>query len=272
MRKLLMVLAILLVLPSLCLAAMLKLNNNALTVMANGGLQDYPHTIYISSYTFVDDDTVTVGDGSYWICNGSLSKLTSATNVDISSPTGPDFYYLYDDDSERSGTTPTLVFSTTEPSFTEATGKIGWYNGDERCIAVAWVEAGNTIDDFVATIVGGSCIRYTFDTAITLASNMNPDGTWQTPDDDAGATYIPIGASQAHIGVSNADAGSVIVSAKSAESNTNGTTDAIYYEGYSGANIIGWLNLGSSRNMVVFGDNDDNNALSLKLYGWEFRP
>lgn len=107
-----------------------------------------------SRFRWKDADEIYIGPGVYFHSGTTDQKVywNSELTKAISSPAGPDIYYLYLDDSAivSAGTnllTATeFIFSTTEP--TEDLTKKGWYNGNDRCIFAVYVNASNAISEF----------------------------------------------------------------------------------------------------------------------------
>lgn len=114
-------------------------------------------------FSCTDDDTISIGPGVYHH-SGTTNQLvywdsTLSKDVTVS---GPQFYYLYIDDSaivtlgSNELTADELVMSTTGPSWSDP--KHGWYNGLDRCIMAFYVAAS----DNLLTILhdGGNYVHY----------------------------------------------------------------------------------------------------------------
>jgi hypothetical protein len=205
---------------------------------------------------------VSPGEG---YCNGSYFAIESSviTNVAATLTPAHDFLYIYVDDDGSSYPTPVIIDSTNEP--TESATLHGWYNGNDRCIGV--VEMTNSIIGVFTNHHG-----VVLSTEVTLASAMNPDGTWQTPDDAEGAAYFPV----------IADYGLLYGKTLDADSRCSFGCTAVessgianwWGSGFYTYQHIEWqggfrIELGASRNLRVRASNDDDNG-SLYLYkeGW----
>ena len=201
------------------------------------------------TYKSSTDIYITVGSGR---CNGSQWELTTETTLDLYSvlPAGEDFLYIYVDDSASSYPAPTFVGSATEPAWSDS--KVGWYNGDDRCIGVVWCDSNGNIVQFQ----NNSSHEYFTDAYYKqVLTSGNPNGAWQTVEATA---YLPINATAAHIYADNTDSSLVSVMVSSYE---NQSATII---GYTSVVAIanGWLPLArnASRDLRWFGqDNDDNN-------------
>ena len=95
-------------------------------------------TIYQAYVEYEDADSIVITAG-YGECNGNYFEVTESRVYDVNYiPTGEDFIYIYVDDSESEYPSPAFCDSTAEPAWSDA--KLGWYNGDDRCIGVVWTE------------------------------------------------------------------------------------------------------------------------------------
>ena len=78
------------------------------------------------SYSGTTSITIKPGEG---ICNNNYFRITADTSHSLTSlASGQDFHYVYVDHSASSYPTPTIIDSTTEPSFSDTLQ--GWYNGN----------------------------------------------------------------------------------------------------------------------------------------------
>jgi len=211
--------------------------------------------------------TVQVGDG--W-CNGSYFAVTQDIDHAMTSlAAGADFHYIYlDDDASTYPSTLTIIDSTTEPAVDDEKGG-GWYNGDDRCLGTVYSAAGGAT---VASYHMSESGYHTLSSLLAAASSMNPDGTWQTPDDAETSTLLPVTANRAIIVGYGADTGSI---GKFAAATKERADDVIAFGSgdirVDGASIVLQtfrIALGPSRNLRIGGDNDDDNVLSLWILGW----
>ena len=232
--------------------------------------------IYISGMEYVDSDTIKIKAGTYGMCNGHYFKVTSDTTVDISSPAGEDFYYLYIDDDASSYPTPSFYFSTTEPTHTAdiSAGKIGWYNGDDRCIGSVWVDSSNAITNFVA-VCEGSTIGYYPSDQVCLGSGMNPNGSWQAPTTES-SVYCPVNAIKLLVLTDEKDAGNTCsISVANYEQTQSYHTSLFFAQtyrifGYDHVQYINEVPLGSSRNIRFAGEDNDDNTTGVYVCGWTY--
>ncbi len=209
---------------------------------------------------------ITAGSGR---CNGTIFENGAETTLDLTSvlPAGEDFVYIYVDDSASSYPTPTFIGSTTEPAWNSTSPTIGWYNGDDRCIGVVWVDSLGNIQEFTNNSMQE---YYTVDSSIgSPLVNGNPDGTYRSLES---TNYIPINATAVRVYGVNKDSGANVRVAVASLENTNDRIEAYEY-GSSGtivASARGWITLkrGASRDLQWFGDNDDNNDFDVHIQGF----
>jgi hypothetical protein len=217
----------------------------------------------LSSLVYTSSSSVTLGDGSTWDCNGSHRSVTSDTVVSISSPTGEDFYYLYDDDSEASGTTPTLIFSTTEPSY--SADKFGWYNGNDRCLGGFFVNSSNNLD--VDIYAYNDIVWCYFKSGqITLESSANPDGNWNATSTADAQAYSPVLSDALYVRVQGADSGAQGLALARSNALDN---SRVQTQGYDVFRVDGNIFTGTTnRSIDILGNDDDDNVLACYLHGY----
>jgi len=207
-------------------------------------------------------------------CNSNTYILTTAVAHEILNFSSGGFTYLYIDDSESTkGGTPTIIDSTTEPAWSDS--KQGYYNGNDRCIGALYCDGAATLSEFVV-VARGRSLRFSYDYRIQIASNMNPDSTWQTPDDMESSTKLPVSAISGCFQILGADAnssGAAYLTPYSLAKGVSFSAEAIQWT--LGANetfgCIDWVDLDSTRNVRIAGNNDDDNTLSCWIKGYEIR-
>jgi len=217
-------------------------------------------TICQAYVDYNDSNTVTITAG-YGECNGNYWEITTPINHGMTSlTTSEDFHYIYIDDANSDYSQPTIIDSNTEPAWSDS--KLGWYNGDDRCVGVVWTAAGSaTIMHFSANsqmifIVDGWYKQ--------VLSNGNPNGADQLV---TCAAYIPVNAIS--IGVIAANDSATQVEVATEDCLTARVTEYTYSSGY--ANARGWLMLkrNGSRNLVFKGANSDGNTFRIYLMGYQ---
>ncbi len=221
-------------------------------------------TIHRAYVEYKDSDEITVKTG-YGECNGDYWEITSETDVNLASvlPSGEDYVYIYIDDSASSYPTPVIVGDLNEPSWSDS--KQGWYYGYDRCIGAVWSPStGQTIQEFVANRDNENFLP---DYVKCIASGMNPTGAWQDTTLDCN-DYVPVNATHVYVkgwNICMSSPSQVQIRAKdntaSYLSNTSGQ--------YTGNLLIGWLTLGPSRNVQIYGQDDDDNSLALYILAWK---
>ena len=211
---------------------------------------------------YKDANTVSVSIG-YGEANGFHWEITSVTDYDVTeSPIVDDFIYIYIDDSQSSYPSVTLTDSTTEPSW--SSDKQGWYNGNDRCIgAIFWDSSTTAIEEFKSN---GN--KFFFISTKTLASGLNPNGSYQATTTDAD-TLTPVFAERLVVGGMIEDIGSqcrFFIRPFELNRHIVGGT------GYNEFSVVGlWLETGSAdRSVEIQGDDDDDDgSLDCWLYGFE---
>ena len=219
-------------------------------------------TIKGAEVTYNDSDTVTVKYG-FGECSGFYWEIASPIDLDVTVPSSLDIVYIYIDHSECTYPSVVLTSSTTEPTY--STSKLGWYNGDDRCIGFALTTDGSTLLQF-DTI--GNIILYKH-VGPYVAQNVDPNGwtsypaTGYTTDVD---TVTPVFAFKVRIEIRNTDINDVVqVYARSVS-----TYDQIGNNSYYTAICDGWIITGTTdRSLDIYGHNDDDNALSMRIHGVE---
>ncbi len=201
---------------------------------------------------------ITAGSGR---CNGTVWEHATETTLDLTSvlPAGEDFVYIYVDDSASSYPTPTFIGSTTEPAWSSTL--IGWYNGDDRCIGVVWVNSSGNI----ATFNNTSNHEYYVNSGIKqVLSNQNPTGSWtfvETTD------YTPVNANGVLVKADNGDSAYVYIAVGCYDN----TQSNIQQYGYGGSiALTGWIHFhrSSGRDLQWVGQNDDDNNFNLHIRGF----
>jgi len=209
--------------------------------------------------TDVDTDTIQIQTG-YGECNGNYFEVTSATDHDMTSlASGEDFHYIYIDDSASSYPTPTIIDSTTEPSWSDS--KQGWYNGDDRCIDVIYSpDSAAETEEFYRY----DETKYLWTHSEYLLSNGSAtDWTNLSP---SMSTMVPVNAKAVKIYAWNDDTNSLC---QVKVANVENTKSLLINRSYIYASVSGWIDLGTTKNIQYGGDTDDNNNYYIALYGWD---
>lgn len=226
--------------------------------------------LLINTYpVFKTTTSITLKTG-YGVCNGNYFKMTADIDLTIDAFSNGSYTYIYIDDSESSYPIPTFISSTTVPAWSDSL--FGWYNGDDRCIGALYCDSASTIEFFFSNQVG-NIVEVIPDMSIQLASDMNPDGTWQTPNGAESSTKLPINAVKAkfyglndHTATTNA--GLMGVQAKElVDLNANVGAQMFSYA-YGTFRVQGWCNLGASRNVRIKSTNTASNYMNLYLRGY----
>jgi len=201
-------------------------------------------------------------------CKDKVFITATGETDTISNFSNGGYTYGYIDYSASTPTNIVYIDSTTVPVWSDAYK--GYYNGDDRCISAFYCNAADTINRFVYS--NEYCLLV--DNRLTCASSMNPDGTWQTPDDDSGDSYMPVNAISASIYLGGSDPGAQV---QAFCTNLEASTDLsqwylgykVGFQGYNGVGSGTYIELGPSRKLVVLGEDNDDNGLSMHVVGYK---
>ena len=120
---------------------------------------------------YKNSTTVTVTPG-YGEINGYYWEVTEAYDISLQPPNASDFVYIYIDHSASDYPDIEFLGSMDEPIWSE--DKLGWYNGDDRCIGSVYSPANiSQIEEF-KTI--GTVVYYK--DIMALISLTNPTSEW----------------------------------------------------------------------------------------------
>lgn len=219
---------------------------------------------YVISYSTTTAVAISLGSVE---ANGKFYNLSADTTHSLTGlVNGFDIQYIYIDDSANTEPTAVFINSLTEPTFDAA--KRGWYNGNNRMIGKVNIGTGiATIIPFETTIINNKLIRATcgqnVDAQNTLATGQNPTGAFAVPNVRESNVTVGVSAVEIRVKMFNTDAASVgALGASSLEYSVleSATFDAIVnYEWSVRGDLTQWMPLGISRNIRIFGaDNDDN--------------
>ncbi len=228
-------------------------------------------TIHGAIVTYKNSTEVRVTSG-YGETNKSYWEISSYVDVDLSAvlPSGPDYVYIYIDDSASVYPAPTIIGSTDEPVWADE--KQGWYrtttgNEGDRCIGAVWSPSGSaTILEFTSYEDAAYIVKDAETGIAHLIDGGNPDGSLQSI---SAADYTPVNAVGAYSLVTNSNSGDyVIVGVCSADN----TVQCLVTSGHSAqVHIKGWLQFekNGNRDLVWFGEDNDNNAANFRIYGYK---
>jgi hypothetical protein len=208
-------------------------------------------------------------------------STTTYTTDTISNFSNGGYTYGYIDYSASTPTSIAYIDSTTAPKWNESLK--GWYNGDDRCIAAYYCDSAATISLFTFEQLGDICF-FLLDELIISASDINPNSALQAPDDLAISAITPVNAThvvgqiagedttdryicgivQKEIGDSHDEASIFNISEFTFIGGYAGTTSGTVRASFR-------LPLGKSRDVYVFGEDNDNNSLSLYIKGYGIR-
>lgn len=227
-----------------------------------------------------DDSThVDITAGIYEVDGKIITLAADANYVLTSIPAGFDWIYIYLNKSASTSLSPSFYNGTDEPVFNPT--KRGWYhptNTSDRLVAAVFTPDSGVIIAPYSVIEAGNKLRRThFSITATaefaIATNMNPDGTWQTPNMRESSVILPINAVQALFRIGNQDSIGALVSVAVTNSeiaaleSSPARGEQLFLSTTGNATLTNEISLGDSRNVKVFGNPDDDNFLSAWLGG-----
>ena len=208
--------------------------------------------------------------------NGKECTLTSDYTHAMTTLSGSEYCrYLYVDDSATTAPTAVIVDNLTAPTWDYA--RNGWYSGDDRYLgAVPTVITSSTIPYFDMLKISERQVRVTIGIRVfpELATAMNPDGTWQTPDDHESSEFLPETANEISLFLYGGDTGAECevygASKEHADVQTNVLNAPFTIGAYAKIAQAGWVILGATRNVRIGGQDNDDNALYAYVNGWGY--
>jgi hypothetical protein len=194
------------------------------------------------------------------------------------------FQYIYIDDDASSPPNPIFINSLTPPVWSDA--KMGWYGTEtepaspstnDKMICVVFSPTGSAIvAPFVANALGGKTVvcETGSNSDFTMGTAMTPTGAWITPTTKDGSAVTPVNATAIKLFVSNSHGGALcrnyLANAEFATLESDITKSPFVSWGQIWDGITTWVELGSSRNIKVAGEGDDNAAQQLSAKGFRY--
>lgn len=226
---------------------------------------------FMISYNSTTNAYITSG---FCEANGKFYQLASNLDHTMTSlTTVAGFRYIYIDDSASTPPTPTIIDNVTAPSWSDA--KFGWYNGDDRCVGSIYNPSGSAIVTPMSMIaLSPKVIKCMIAPSISMASNINPDGTWQTPNVSDGSVVTPVNAIEIHLtdayNTSSDVANFCVTNAEMATLSSNIITNYIRLKGSLYMWFAGNVPLGASRNIKIAAENLEENTLTCSCSGFTY--
>jgi hypothetical protein len=216
-----------------------------------------------------------------------ITLSANAEDILVSTiPAGFDLIYIYVDESESTASSAVFYDDLTEPN--DDLTKRGWYhpaNTSDRVVGVvpSYSEAAEISPFFVVDM--GRHIRQTLGprdsgdinpiTDLIIARNMSPTGVYQATNDRESSVVCPVNAGELLIELTNTDAITLVSlyvsNAEYAAAQTTLTKAMAEEFAYERATLREWLALGSSRNIRIGGDNNDDNLLTALVFGYGYK-
>jgi len=223
-----------------------------------------------------DSNTVYIEAGECY-GNGSYYKQAVTTSYDVVNMTAiGDWHYLYIDDSRSLTNAPAITFTNTATEPAYSGDKMGWYNGDDRCIGSFYVT--NSVLNL------SNNLERTYDGMIAVPRRANlvsgdPSGYWQSftvPTSETLPVNATLVAFDVRIGADSKARGFWMTSA--GLSNTSYQASSLSYEvnnamrgyrGVYGTQVDVWyLPVPKSREFVWQGEEDDKGWYSVYTAGY----
>lgn len=230
----------------------------------------------VFQYTSSNSVTPTVGEVE---CNGSRYTIAASEHTITNFANDAITYVMIDDSASTAGSDATLV-NDDSVAITPAynTTLKGWYSNVEtadRVIAAFRCASASTIEYFDTNQVGDHYVYNVWANRKQIASSMNPDFTWQTPDDSESSAILPVMATEICGWVTGQDADNVaqtyIASKEVADVQSTPSTSAqMRNQTDTNAYTFGWVKLGSSRNVRIAGADDDDNSMNYFVLGYAY--
>jgi len=249
-----------------------------------------PNRSYISgcylSVTGTNTASISVGEG---VCKDKYFRLTAAASVSVTGiPSTNDIMFAYMDYS--ASTFPsTLSFYATTNDPVWVTSQAGYYAATstyDRLIGQMITTNGVTTLEQSINTDGAQILTNTptlwvssspHYTGIALAQNFNPSGVLVAPTISS-STYLSIAARSAKFqlssdgGPTSGTIGKGWSAMSLADCAAAGTSNFLFTAmSVTKTENVLWLELGSSRNVLISGEDDDYNSLGLGLLGWRIQ-
>lgn len=219
--------------------------------------------------------TAVIITAGYCEANGKYYEFISDQSHNLTSlAAGFDFHYIYIDDSASTPPTAVIIDSIAEPAYDAA--KQGWYNGNDRCIGNIMSPAGGAIIDYFDVMANNNkhiqC-GMQLNSFPTMASSMNPDQTWQIPDDNDGDVVTPVNAVKIRVMMTTQDSSAITwaqVASKEYADNSVEIERNMHFSAYNNQAVSFWFQLGISRQVRISGNSDDDNLMNLFCTGFGY--
>jgi len=225
---------------------------------------------FVPKYKTATSATITAGNIE---ANGKFYQLAlDKTHSMTSLLSGFDLHYIYIDDSASSPPAATIIDSTTEPIWSNS--KRGHYNGDDRAIGVVTSHAGAATILYFETIQISSYLIRNIVFRSELGLNMNPNGTWQTPNTNESDVIVPVNAVEisVHLKINRTGASGFgsWASNEFAVAQTDFLLVPRYIRGSGNNEVSAWGYLGASRKIKMAGVDEGTNDFSAWCDGYGY--
>ncbi len=211
---------------------------------------------------YVDADYIAIKTG-YGECNGKYWEVTSDITYQLTGITGPDFYYIYIDDSQAAYPNldnDSFAHADTEPVWSDT--KFGWYNGNDRCIGAVWVNDSHDILSFLAVNSSDKTVDTYANTIKILIDTTSISSSFQTLTDSS--TYVPVNATEVRLSVYVDDDGAPCnIWVTPAERVISAA--GLRLSSYRYANTTVWMPLDDSRDIAWQASADDRRAQIINM-------
>ncbi len=226
---------------------------------------------YVSSTTIVINIGEARSNHKYFIVDAPVTQIlltvTSATNVHN--------VYISDSDSTFPSS-PVFYDSTTDPIQLASQGG-GYYNStsqNDRLIVPLFSFTSAVLHPFEGS--PAKTILFVSDAARFEGNAGAPDSTFQTPNNEPGANWIPISASHVRIGGQSRDTGgdgtiTGVATLETAAANNVFFSELLWYSTGGGfEQFNAWLPIGPSRDLRWWGADNDDDVVIIYYFGYRY--
>lgn len=229
---------------------------------------------------YADPTHVNITAGIYDVAGKKISLSADANYLFTSLPSGFDIIYIYLNRSASGPTSPSFYNTIVEPVLNPILR--GWYhptNTSDRLVGVVRSPAASaTIEYFAMEAISQNYLECDFGRKEQLATDLSPDGTWQTPNTAEFSTVCPVNAVSYKITMDNGDdsdtTGLYCANSEMAAVNTaisHGQFEQFNYSVNTSTTVTTcFLALGASRNIKIAGNDDDLNTLGAWFRGFGY--
>lgn len=214
----------------------------------------------VVSYNNASSVTVTAGNG---VCGDYYWEITQDVTIDLSGvmPQQEGYIYIYIDYSGKPHPAA-VIYGSIQVGYWDYF-RMGYYDGDDRCIGAVWVNSDGVIPEFTVN----SDLEYIYTEPIKqILSNGNPNHQYQMVE---ATDYLPLNIWSAYVWATNSSAsGQVCVIVATLYR----TQRRISARGTGAVIASGWIPMenGQKIDLQWYGFNHNDNKFNIYIYGYRF--